>query len=315
MTEQANNQETVESNQHQENSDQIENKTDQLQDIADSIGSEESDHQENEKEEVKDKSSLEELPLPEEESEEKLTKEDYILRRKEKQLRREKEEAIAAREQELERVRKEKEEAVNRARMIEFQSLKPPSRDDFSSEEEYLDAHFNHNLGKMRLQAIQESEQKELARQKEYRLNKLQKAEDVGHEKYADFGETVSNLRGEGVITNAAMVDAIIESDFSADILYMLGKHPEARKKLNDMSPIGAVKEIAKLELRFKEAKMTKAKATSKPLEQLKAKPISAEGGKKELTSDLQKKLAKLSPKEFEKAMEDHLRNPATRGF
>jgi hypothetical protein len=85
--------------------------------------------------------------------------------------------------------------------------------------------------------------------------------------KYEDFEDVA--LAPDTPITQA-MAHAILESDVSADLAYYLGSHTDEAARIAQMSPVGQVRALAKLE-----EKLTASAPTSKA-----PKPISPIGGK-----------------------------------
>ena len=64
-------------------------------------------------------------------------------------------------------------------------------------------------------------------------------------EKHPDFAETISHLN---LPTSQAMLEAILDSELGAEIMYWLGKHPTDCKLIGDLEPLSAVREIGRIE-------------------------------------------------------------------
>ena len=64
-------------------------------------------------------------------------------------------------------------------------------------------------------------------------------------EKHPDFDETISHLK---LPTSHAMLEAILDSELGAEIMYWLGKHPTDCKLIGDLEPLSAVREIGRIE-------------------------------------------------------------------
>jgi hypothetical protein len=64
-------------------------------------------------------------------------------------------------------------------------------------------------------------------------------------EKHPDFDETVSHLT---LPASHAMLEAILDSELGAEIMYWLGKHPTECKLIGDLPPVSAVREIGRIE-------------------------------------------------------------------
>lgn len=208
--------------------------------------------------------TVENVELPEEKKE--LTADDYILKRKEKQLEREQKQRRALIEQhhaEVERLRQENEETSKRLFAESVKSIQAPIRENFENDEDFIDARLDFRMAKNAAERIRQEEQAHVAKSNEIRGEKLSKAVENGQGKYHDFDDVVSHLGNKGVLTNKTLVDAVLDSDYSADVFYILGKNPHIREQLDGMEPIKAIKELARLEQRFE--KIIKAKKVVKP--------------------------------------------------
>jgi hypothetical protein len=64
-------------------------------------------------------------------------------------------------------------------------------------------------------------------------------------ENHPDFDETISHLI---LPTSQAVVEAILDSESGAEIMYWLGKHPTDCKLIGDLEPLSAVREIGRIE-------------------------------------------------------------------
>lgn len=91
-------------------------------------------------------------------------------------------------------------------------------------------------------------------------------------EKYQDFDETVA--AAPNISFNDSTYSAIVESDQSADIVYHLAKNPAEAYRLHGLPPVQQIKEIARLEDKFKASPAQPVKrVTQAPT------PINAIGG------------------------------------
>jgi hypothetical protein len=77
------------------------------------------------------------------------------------------------------------------------------------------------------------------------RLEHLKALAMKAKEKHPDFDETISHLH---LPTNQAMLEAILDSELGAEIIYWLGKHPADCKLIGDLQPLSAVREIGRIE-------------------------------------------------------------------
>ena len=100
-------------------------------------------------------------------------------------------------------------------------------------------------------------------RQAEMDLRIASQVEDARKE-FSDFDEVIADgARAEqkNPIVPMHIKEAIYESDVGAYLAYHLRKHPEDEARIYKMSPVAAVKELGKLELKY--TKDTKGVATS----------------------------------------------------
>jgi len=99
---------------------------------------------------------------------------------------------------------------------------------------------------------------------------------DSGIEKYKDFNEVARKTPEQGGPTiNENMLEAMIDCDNVVDIAYYLGQNVKESLRISNLSPIGAAREIGKIEARFLEGGKnttpqkikTKTVTPSKPIE------------------------------------------------
>ena len=64
-------------------------------------------------------------------------------------------------------------------------------------------------------------------------------------EKHPDFDETIRQLN---LPTSQAMLEAILDSELGAEIIYWLGKHPADCRLIGDLPPLSTVREIGRIE-------------------------------------------------------------------
>jgi len=245
--------------------------------------------------------SIDDLPLPdaddevgdeevtEEAEKPKKTKKDFILERKEKQLEKQRAEAEHWR-QEAEALRIKQEQL----QQVQYQQPQQgaPVREDFESEDQWLDARMDWRENQKQQKYIAEKQQEAYAKSLAESKHHYEKTIERGAEKYSDFDEIVKPIFSPGFPTNEGLAQAIFRSEFGDDILVFMGKNPEHAKKIASMNPIDAIKEVAKLELRFKEKRGVKKVTASehKPLSNIK-------GGSAIMTPN---KIAEMPQKEFE---------------
>lgn len=165
---------------------------------------------------------------------------------------------------EAERQRLEKEQEA----LIELQSqtavaqlaATTPHRDDFADEQEYTEAMVSHTLAKREIKSQVETQARQQLEQRQKFTQEIENTVSKGAEKYSDFEEVVEPLfrRGNGVPTNVPLVDALNESKFGPDILYMLGKNKAKAVEIASMTPVKAIKWVWETERKFEEARAKK---------------------------------------------------------
>jgi len=129
------------------------------------------------------------------------------------------------------------------------------SRDDFESDEAYFQALNDQNLEILRKEKEGEVDQKK-EEQKDKERQAVQEQFDSGRKKYEDFDEVA--LADTHQVTQE-MFDAA-KGEHLEDILYVLGKNPEASNRIASLSKNQQSKEIGKIEARIEKVKGTKPK-------------------------------------------------------
>jgi hypothetical protein len=77
------------------------------------------------------------------------------------------------------------------------------------------------------------------------RIEHLKVLAQKAKQKHPDFDETISHL---SLPTSQAMLEAILDSELGAEIMYWLAKHPADCKLIGDLQPLSAVREIGRIE-------------------------------------------------------------------
>lgn len=139
-----------------------------------------------------------------------------------------------------------------------------PKPEDFESYDEYLEKRQDWRLDQKLQERDKAGEQKAReAKKAEERAHKLTLVESVmtkGAESFKDFGATLEALNSAIDPTDFREgLDAALESDKAADILYYLGKNPSLALELSGKSHREQVKAIGRLEERFGSKKLTAA--------------------------------------------------------
>lgn len=205
---------------------------------------------------------IDELPLPGEDDDKSSKKSDlpkWAKKRLEK-----KEREIAEREAELERMREASES--RQYQQFQQQDLKAPRREDFDSDEEFVDARYAYNQQKSAQEYSHHRRQQEMIESENKFMKRLKDAVDEAEKKYDDFDGNSSHLFQKNFPANRAMAESILDSDFSSDILKFLDQYPDHARKIAELNPVKAVKEIARLEARFVEKKKRNVTKSAKPL-------------------------------------------------
>ena len=166
-----------------------------------------------------------------------------------------------AAKQEAERERQARLELENKVRELEGKLSPPapqepteadpkPKPEQFSDMFEYAEALAEWTADKK----IQEQKVKEAAQKAEQERQKLldtwsTRVQDF-RAKTPDFDDMVGSA---DVVVSNEVRDAIFESDVGPQILYHLAENPDVAKKIQGMTPIGALRMIGKLEAKFEE--------------------------------------------------------------
>lgn len=163
--------------------------------------------------------------------------------------------------QEAERERQARIDLENKVKELESKLSPPapqepteadpkPKPEQFSDMFEYAEALAEWTADKK----IQEQKVKEAAQKAEQERQKLldtwsTRVQDF-RAKTPDFDDMVGSA---DVVVSNEVRDAIFESDVGPQILYHLAENPDVAKKIQDMTPIGALRMIGKLEAKFEE--------------------------------------------------------------
>jgi hypothetical protein len=144
------------------------------------------------------------------------------------------------------------------------QPIGEPQSEQFDDYNDYVKALTRWNLDQDKAKSRAEEEQ----RQAQQRNAQFQKKLNEGAAKHEDFIDTVYN---DSLPITTAMVDALAECEHAADIAYHLGKNPQEAGRIAALTPIGAAREIGKLEMQFStpapaQRSKTKAGASTSPV-------------------------------------------------
>lgn len=152
---------------------------------------------------------------------------------------------------EAENAKRENEELRARIKALEtsapaVQPSDRPSRLNFSTEEQYLEALTDWKTDKRIAEREKQQREARLAAEVQEVEAHYMKTVANAKERYSDFNEVVS--KAAHIAVQDSVVAAIKDSDIGGDITYYLAKHSDEAKKLLAMTPVKAVKYIDRLE-------------------------------------------------------------------
>lgn len=145
----------------------------------------------------------------------------------------------------------QREQQVSRIAQVE------PKRDEFRDDDAYAQAQIDHLAAKRAEQILSEREQ---ARQQEQRAETFLDQAEKASERYADFQTVVGN---PALSINDHMAEFIAESEMGADVAYYLGKNPIKAAQIAKLSPVGAARELTRIEAEL--ASKPKAQPSNAP--------------------------------------------------
>ncbi len=125
---------------------------------------------------------------------------------------------------------------------IATQPAPEPKREAFSTDEAYNQAQIEHRIAQEAERIAQEREAK---KQAEARRQTFLERSEAAQEKYPDYDAVVSN---PALPINEAMAEFIAESEAGPDVAYYLGKNPATARRIAEMSPVKAGRELARIE-------------------------------------------------------------------
>lgn len=101
-----------------------------------------------------------------------------------------------------------------------------------------------------------ELRQRETVQEQKARVNEVASiwAEKLaeGRKQYSDFDDVALN---EDTPMNRPTMDAIVTSEFGAEIAYYLGKHPKEAERISKLDPLSSIREVGKIEARIADQK------------------------------------------------------------
>ena len=123
-----------------------------------------------------------------------------------------------------------------------------PQEGDFDNYNDYVQASIDYGIKQGRV-ADAEAIVKERAQQRE---DDFFDVIDSGVEKYSDFNEvTRKDPAKGGPIISASMMEAMTECDNVVDVAYWLGKNPSESRRIANLMPIQAAREMGRIDAQF----------------------------------------------------------------
>lgn len=122
------------------------------------------------------------------------------------------------------------------------QKREEPKRESFQTEEAFNAAQVEHLVAK---KAQELAEKREREKEVETRRQAFMERAEAASERYADFDAVVNS---PSLPINEAMFEFITESEHGPDVAYYLGKNPLTAKRIADLSPVKAARELARIE-------------------------------------------------------------------
>lgn len=124
-----------------------------------------------------------------------------------------------------------------------------PTPEQFETYEQYVRASAKYEAEKAAARIAEERFQKEMERQRaEEASRSTQDKIRIAKEKYSDFEEVALDPT---LPITPSMAEAIMDSEFSADLAYHLGQNRSEAEKISRMSPIAAARALGKIEAKF----------------------------------------------------------------
>ena len=124
-----------------------------------------------------------------------------------------------------------------------------PTPEQFETYEQYVRASAKYEAEKAAARIAEDRFQKEMERRRtEEASRSTQDKIRIAKEKYSDFEEVALDPT---LPITPSMAEAIMDSEFSADLAYHLGQNRSEAEKISRMSPIAAARALGKLEAKF----------------------------------------------------------------
>ena len=202
--------------------------------------------------------TIDDLEVPEPDVKE-LTIEEHKAIRKEKQRRREEQQQKELRE---EAYRREQDELIRiKAEQIaQTVALQPPTRDDFADDAEYFAALHQHTVAKEEVRRKVVAEEKSFVEARIKLSKGIEETMKKGSDRYSDFEDVTSYVfaPNSDIPANIPLAEAINESKFGPDILYMLAKNKKKMVEIASMHPRQALRWIWETEQKIEAVRQRK---------------------------------------------------------
>jgi len=166
------------------------------------------------------------------------------------------------------------EEARRRAEELEarLSSSEPePKPEDFEEYGDFLKAHAEwvKQDVKREIEKIKQSQSEGVAPEEVILADSINNIMLNAQEKYDDFDQVVAS--NPDLPISKEMIEAVVDSEYAADVLYFLGKNPQIAESLYNLSGHALAREIGRLEATLSsqpQKQVTKAPDPVKPIDE-----------------------------------------------
>lgn len=121
-----------------------------------------------------------------------------------------------------------------------------PQPDDYDTQEDYIRAAARWEAYQVHREAVEHNRAQQAEVERGEVLNKFERQLVKARQTHEDFDDVIAQP-----VFTPAMQQAIFESEVGAEVAYYLGTHEEEALRIAQLSPLRAIKEIAKLEVRL----------------------------------------------------------------
>jgi hypothetical protein len=150
-----------------------------------------------------------------------------------------------------EKLQRELEEERAKSRPAAVKAKEPDPK-DFATVAEYTDALVKYRVAETLKAERDQAEQQRQADEKAERERTFGQRIAAAKEKYPDFDTALKSIAGTELDrVHNDVIEYMQESEFGADILYHLAKHPETLERFRKLSPRGFIAQLGKLETKW----------------------------------------------------------------